>query len=204
MDYVAIDFETANEQRSSACALGLVVVRGGTVVERASWLIRPPELRFNRCNIYVHGIRPVDVAGEPTFEQLWPAVSAYLEGNVVVAHNASFDMGVLRGVLDAYDIPHPHLPYACTRHISRRAWPELPRHGLAAVSAYLGFAFTHHVALQDALACAEIARRACLLLGTPSLPALLERLELSPAFLYPSVGSAGPATNPRPRSQRRW
>jgi DNA polymerase III subunit epsilon len=48
MSWVAIDFETANETRASACALGVAIVEAGEVIDRASWLIRPPTLDSTR------------------------------------------------------------------------------------------------------------------------------------------------------------
>jgi DNA polymerase III subunit epsilon len=61
MDFVALDFETANENRDSACALGLVVVENNEIVKKDYWLIRPKELYFNPFNISIHGITPDDV-----------------------------------------------------------------------------------------------------------------------------------------------
>ena len=56
MNFVAIDFETANEQRASPCSIGVVVIQDGECVERFSRLIRPPECRFNAFNTAIHGI----------------------------------------------------------------------------------------------------------------------------------------------------
>ena len=74
-DYIAIDFETANEQRASACALGIAVGEGGRVVHSRAWLIRPPEMRFVPFNIGIHGISPKDVGDAPEFIEAWAAVS---------------------------------------------------------------------------------------------------------------------------------
>jgi DNA polymerase III subunit epsilon len=108
MSWVAIDFETANETRGSACALGVAIVEDSQVVERRSWLIRPPTLDFNP-NVMIHGITAADVAAAPAFDSLWPRIWAILEGRPVIAHNASFDISVLRHSLDAYGLPWPHL-----------------------------------------------------------------------------------------------
>jgi DNA polymerase III subunit epsilon len=96
MDFVAIDFETANEKRSSACAIGLTTVREGQIVDSFSRLIRPPELRFSFWNSKVHGLTENDVKDSPTFDELWPELLPLLENQIVVAHNASFDISVLR------------------------------------------------------------------------------------------------------------
>ena len=74
MNAVAIDFETANEQRNSACALGVAVIVNGRISDSRLWMIRPPELRFNPINVRIHGIMEKDVDGEPSFDVLWPEI----------------------------------------------------------------------------------------------------------------------------------
>jgi DNA polymerase III subunit epsilon len=178
MDFVAIDFETANEQRSSPCSIGLVVVKNGEFVENHSFLIRPPELRFNSINISIHGIRPRDVASQPEFPAIWEVLRGYLEENVLVAHNAAFDMSVLNRTLEYYEIPHAEFRHHCTCKISKRLWPNLYDHKLDSVAGSLGIRFKHHDACEDARACAEIARYACLETETASLEELAEKIGL--------------------------
>jgi DNA polymerase-3 subunit epsilon len=115
MNFVAIDFETANERRSSPCALATVSVQEGQIVDKELWLIRPPELYFNPYNTKIHGICEDDVRDKPEFSDLWDTVRFHLEGNIVLAHNATFDMGVLGQTLDAYGIAYPELNFVCTR-----------------------------------------------------------------------------------------
>ena len=93
MDYVAIDFEPANSQRSSPCAVGVVVVKGGEVTEKFYTLIKPMDCRFDGFNIGIHGITPEDVENEPEFPEIWPDLKPFLESDTVIAHNAGFDMG---------------------------------------------------------------------------------------------------------------
>ncbi len=83
MDFVAIDFETANEKRNSVCELGVAIVEDDKIVESKSWLIRPPELRFNPFNTYIHGISEKDVVNQPEFDALWDEIKNYLGGNLV-------------------------------------------------------------------------------------------------------------------------
>lgn len=162
MNFVAIDFETANRRRNSACAIGVVVVENGQIVEAFADLIKPHDMVFERMNIAIHGIRPEDVVDAPYFNELYESkLKAYLSGKLVVAHNASFDMSVLRGCLDLYDIVYPDFDYLCTVKISQRQWPDLPRHSLDQVSEYLGFDFRHHDAYDDAKACANVLMSAC-------------------------------------------
>lgn len=157
MDFVALDFETANSRSDSACQLALVVVRDSEIVDEHCWLIRPPRLYFSPRNISIHGIRPDHVARAPTMQQLWPQLEPLLDGQVLVAHNAGFDIGVLVASLAAFDIACPMLEFSCTRAIARRAWPGRSRYGLKPLGTWLGIDFKHHDALEDSRCCAHIA-----------------------------------------------
>lgn len=194
MEFAAIDFETANEQHSSACALGIVVVEGKRITTKSSWLIRPPDLRFNSLNVSLHGITERDVVREPTFDQLWSDIGKYVNGKTVIAHNASFDLSVLRSLLDLYGIAYPELRYYCTCVLSRRVWPALNNHKLTTVAAHLGIAFQHHDASEDAAACAQIALACCEKSGVADLTSLGTKLGVSPHQLY--VGRARPRAGP--------
>lgn len=191
MNFVAIDFETANEQRASACALGIVVVENGCLVEERSLLIRPPELRFNRFNTRLHGIGEGDVETEPDFFELWPEIEPYFSGRTVIAHNAVFDMSVLRGMLDVYRIDHPELRYACTMRMARRAWPYLGRYRLGTVAEHLTISFVHHDALEDARVCALIALRAGQEIAAASFDELATRLDVGTGTLSDRFRPAG-------------
>ncbi len=171
-EWVAIDFETANESRGSACAVGLAIVRNGVVARSWSQLISPPEMRFNPINIKIHGIRPEMVRGMPTFGEYWPMLGPVLHGKIVVAHNASFDMSVLRSMMDRYEIPHPPMEYFCTVALAKKLWPDLKNHKLNTVSSHLRIPLNHHEAEADAVACAELTVRGCQALGVKKIDVL--------------------------------
>jgi DNA polymerase-3 subunit epsilon len=175
MDFVAIDFETANEQRSSPCAVGLAVVRNGAISEKFARLIRPGEFRFRRRNVAIHGIRPEDVKNEPEFPEVWQAIRSYIEEGTVVAHSASFDMAVLTRTLRFYSIPEPEFRYLCTVRVAKAVWPAIGSYTLKSVATMLGISFDHHDAAEDAFACAEIVRCACKQTGSRSIDQLAER-----------------------------
>lgn len=156
MDFIAIDFETANEKRYSPCSLGITVVKDSQIVEERYWLIKPKEIRFEPINIWVHGIREHDVINEKEFDELWSEILPYFENNLVVAHNASFDISVLRNTLDLYGIPYPHFNYCCTMLMSKNFFSYLDNAKLNTVSDHLGYKFNHHHASSDASACANI------------------------------------------------
>ncbi len=156
MNFVAIDFETANEKRNSACSLGIAVVKNNKIVEEKYWLIKPYEMRFEPMNIWIHGITENDVINEPQMDALWCEIKPYLENSFVVAHNASFDLSVLRNTLDSYGIPYPELKYSCTVIMSQLFYTGLPNHKLNTVANHLGISFKHHNALEDAVVAARI------------------------------------------------
>ena len=179
MDFAAIDFETANHSMASVCAVGLVIVEGGKVREKVLKLVRPKELHFDPFNVMIHGITEDIVKNEPEFCDLWPEIRSLVEGKVVLAHNSSFDMGVLREVLHQYGLDFPPLRSCCTVKISRKVWPELNNHKLSTVAEHLGISFRHHNALEDALACAKIAVTACRLYDVATIDELAERIRIS-------------------------
>lgn len=184
-EFVALDFETANASRDSACSLGLVKCRGREIVAVDSFLIRPKVNVFCSFNTAIHGITAAQVEDEPTFDALWERFTAFVGDAPLVAHNASFDMSVLRGLLDSYGIACPSLSYACSVQISKRTWPDLPRYKLSVVAGHLGIDFVHHDALEDASACARIALAAMDIHGAAGLIPLAEGLGIRPGRLFP-------------------
>ena len=168
MKFTAIDFETANSDRGSVCAVGLVMVDNGEVVGRLRQLIRPDPLRFDPFNVSIHGISAADVADAPTFAEFWPKLWSVVSGPLV-AHNAAFDMSVLRRSLDQSGLPYPETEYFCTRVIAKLVWPEHPTFALHHIAHVLGISFAHHDAEEDAHACALIAVTACRQLSVASL-----------------------------------
>ncbi|WP_232238748.1 3'-5' exonuclease, partial [Paenibacillus forsythiae] len=171
MDFVAIDFETANAGRASACALGLVEVKGGVIVSEQAWLINP-EQRFDRRNIAIHGITPEMVAGQPTFRELWPAIEPLVHGKNIVAHNASFDMSVLRYGLDQCSLPYPSFQYWCTYLLAKTMLPGLGSYRLNILADYFSISLRHHDALEDARTAAVILVKLAEQAGHSGLPAL--------------------------------
>jgi DNA polymerase-3 subunit epsilon len=184
LNFVAIDFETANSKRSSACAVGLVRVIDGQVAESHRLYIRPEPFFFDPFNVAIHGIKEADVKDAPRFSELWPELRTKLVAPLV-AHNAAFDMSVLRHSLDEAGIEYPEVDYFCTRVISRVTWPGRPTYALDYVAEMLGISFAHHDAEEDARACASVAVAACEQLHAESLYSLEKRVEIWKGSLFP-------------------
>ncbi|MBL7940852.1 MAG: 3'-5' exonuclease [Flavobacteriales bacterium] len=161
MEFLALDFETATAQPDSPCELGIAVVRGSVVREVRNWLIKPPQWPyFSPWNIAVHGIRPQDVADAPRWKEIWGEVAELLDGSTVVAHNAAFDMSVLRSTLAGHGLPHPTFQYFCSVSMSRKLWPGRTSYGLKHMCDMHGIPLKHHRAANDAEATAELVLRA--------------------------------------------
>ncbi|MCI6003369.1 MAG: 3'-5' exonuclease [Allisonella histaminiformans] len=179
MKYFAIDFETASREQVSACSLG--IVSGGDEGIQDKWyeLIRPPVMDFDDGCIRIHQIHPEDVKDKPEFPSYWEEIARLLEGQVVFAHNAPFDMGVLAGTIDYYDLPDIHFYWGDTVTLSRRLWKDMPNHRLNTVAGILGFSFHHHQALADAEACAFIVKKALEETKAASLSEMMESVGLT-------------------------
>lgn len=183
LDFCAIDFETANSRDTSACSIGIAVVENGSVKETHHYYIKPFPEYFSAKNISIHGIRPTDVVDAPTFDQLWPIIRQYIDGRVIAAHYAPFDVGVLLGALDYYGVKRPESDILCSCRMARVAFPMLPSHKLNIVCGYLNIPLDHHRADSDAEGCAgiiiEIARK----YGINTLTDIRRKLRLEPGSI---------------------
>jgi DNA polymerase-3 subunit epsilon len=155
VNFTALDFETANAL--IPCELGVCVVRGGIITETRSWLIKPSCFPYmNYWNENIHGISTRDLVDAPYFDVAWKEIEPYITDNLLVAHNAAFDVSVLRAVLNYYGISSPTADYLCSVKLARRMWPNMTSHRLDALCRRFGIVFNHHRAGADAEACARI------------------------------------------------
>ena len=176
LDFTAIDFETANSSNASACAVGLARVRDGRIVETTGWLIRPPagHDRFFELNTRIHGIRAEDVVGAKDWTDQLGDLAGFAGGDVLVAHNAGFDMAVLKRACEATGDDCPPYRYACSLQVARKVY-QLESYRLPFVAAEAGFAdFPHHNATADAVACAHIMIDAARRVGAVDIQGLAE------------------------------
>ena len=177
----SIDFETANPSRVSICAAGMAVFVNGCLTETPYWLVKPPEghgwfhERFIRC----HGLTERDVKDAPEFSAIAPEFLERLtNADLVIAHNASFDISHLRTTLDHFGIPKPEFDYLCTCSLAKRVWPEMPSHNLKALTAHIGHDFNHHHAQADAEAAGQLMLAMMRHMNATSLLELLDKVRL--------------------------
>ncbi len=159
MNFVSLDFETANRSRVSICAAGLAVFQDGNLTETPYWLVRPPKGKgwFREEFIECHGLTHLDVLHAPEFPGIASEFLIRLaRADIVIAHNAAFDIGHLRATLNHFGLPCAEFDYVCTCNLARRIWPDLPSHGLDTLAAHIGHEFHHHHAQADAEAAGRV------------------------------------------------
>ena len=160
-NFAAIDFETANQNSSSVCSVGVVIVRNGEIIDKFYSLIQPEPNYYTYWNTRCHGLTAEDTDNSPVFPEVWKKIQKLIEGMPLVAHNSPFDERCLKNVFRTYQMDYPDYDFYCTLKASRKFYPELTNHQLHTVSKHCGYEMkNHHEALDDAYACAVIATKA--------------------------------------------
>jgi DNA polymerase-3 subunit epsilon len=179
MKFVAIDFETAKYSRESACSIGLVKYQDGKEVDSYYSLIRPPVLYIRPDFTDIHGLTVDDVKDAPTFPEIWAgSILPFIGESILAAHNAEFDMSVLRAVFKWYGIPKPELRNLCTLTLARHTWPELESHALTALGKHFGIIYNAHNALDDARTCGNLVFLAAKKYGNVSIEDLINSAKM--------------------------
>ena len=177
MKVLAIDFETANGSFCSACSIGYCVMDNGEIIEKNEILIRPhPRYGyFSPDNTRIHGLKKEDCAGADSWPYVFNEIYHLFQDSVVVAHNAAFDLKVLKSINTLYGIDMEDFPYLDTVYLSRKMFPQLPNHRLNTVCEYLGFQFNHHQAGQDAFGCMAIIEAGMEMLNEYDIEQIVKR-----------------------------
>ena len=183
LNFVAIDFETAAGPRDTACSVSLVRVRDGQIVDQYSTLINP-ECEFSTFNTRIHHITPEMVADSPTFPQIAPTLCDFIRDDVLVAHNAAFDVDVLRSMLRRYDLPVPEFEYLCTVQAAKAAYPDLDNYKLKTLCSTLHIPLEHHHdSMCDTCACANLLNAIAEQAGAATFEDLSDNLHMDIDFV---------------------
>ncbi|MBO5769666.1 MAG: 3'-5' exonuclease [Spirochaetales bacterium] len=188
MQFVAIDFETANNSADSACSIGLVKMdEEGAVIDSFYSLVRPPVLFFDPVCTAVHKLDSIDIAKAPAFNELWPQISEFIGDLPLVAHNAPFDMRVLKGTLESWGILPPINEYYCTLSLSRKLWKGKMSYKLSYLCSEFGWEYDAHNALADAEMCGRIFVKLCgqYLFSSETMDKLFKRLYKKGSNVFP-------------------
>jgi DNA polymerase-3 subunit epsilon len=164
--------------------LGLTFVKGGQITETKSWLIKPRNNDFDYFNTLIHGLSEKDVAQKPEFDELWPEILPLLTNKFIIAHNAGFDISVLRWTLDSYLLSFPRFKYSCSYIFSKKIWEGLPAYDLKTLCQVNNIALNHHRAGPDSRATAELALRAFEIAGLTSINEFQEKLKTTIGEIY--------------------
>ncbi len=164
MNFIAIDFETANFDKHSACSIGLIRYVNGQIADELYTLIKPSTNYFVPRFIDIHGITPQMIQKAPYFDKVWiDSIVPFLNKesdkenySPFVAHNAGFDMGVLKGCLNYYNLSIPKRKSICTVQVARKVWRHLPKHNLPYLAEHFNITYDAHNALSDAQTCAKL------------------------------------------------
>ncbi len=180
LDYIAIDFETANQYRNSACSVGLVRFIDGQEVDSCYSLIHPAKMYFiPEWTEQIHHISYNDVRNKPYFPEIWNTmVMPFINktpGIPLVAHNGNmFDMPVIKSCCEYFGMPLPDFEYFDSLIIARRTWPEMRTHQLTALGKYFGIEYLAHDALEDSRTCGQLIKIAADKWGVNSVEDLLK------------------------------
>ena len=156
--YIVFDVETPNHENNRMSAIGISVVEDGRITEEFFSYVNP-EARFDVFNTQLTGIDAGTVADAPAFPQLWAQIEPLMSSGILAAHNAVFDLSVLRHCLQDYGIPWRRTAkYCCTVQMGRRLLPGIS-HKLNVLCDHYGIDLRHHQAASDSHACAEILLR---------------------------------------------
>lgn len=195
LDFTAIDFETANSYRGSPCSVGLVRVRDGQIAEERHFLIRPPEGAdsFDAWNTSIHGITADMVADAPRWKDMLPLIVDFVGNDILVAHNAAFDTGVIRYACSVDGIESPEFNFLCTLVTTRKVM-ELPSYRLPFVVESLGFSLeNHHDALADARAVVQIVSKLAEQHAVSDLQGLADSVGIRFGYMAPGIYQGGTA-----------
>lgn len=178
LDFVAIDFETANPKRASVCQIGIAMIRGGEVTKKATSYVMPPpgHEHFADRNIAIHGItrRTLNNATEcPPWPDVLERIIKFSKGLPLVGHNVSVERSIIVQASEACGITAPDFEYLCSQKLAKHHLPEAPSYRLNNLVEALNLAtFTHHDAGEDAVACANLVIHLARSSGTTNLAEL--------------------------------
>jgi DNA polymerase-3 subunit epsilon len=158
MRILCIDFETANYNPESACAIGYALLENGRMADAGSFLIKPhgSYSEFRPDFIQIHGIQPSHVKNKPEFPEVYNKIRHLFGNSTLAAHFAVFDSKVLRALVNLYSIDFPEKDFLCTCRLTQKMWKGLENHKLPTVCRHVKYILNHHDAGSDAKGCAAV------------------------------------------------
>lgn len=183
LNFIAIDFETANTFKNSACSVGLVRFIDGKEDGSVSSLIHPAKMYFiQEWTDTIHHISYDDVRDKPYFPEVWQnIVEPFIKQTPnlpFVAHNAQFDMGVIKNCCSYFGMEIPKINYFDSLKIARTSWPDFQCHKLTFLGEQFKINYLAHDALEDSRTCGIVINKAAEKFGVSSVEELLQNCNL--------------------------
>ena len=183
LDFYVIDFETANTYANSACSVGVVRFVDGKESGSVYSLIHPAKMYFiPEWTEQIHHISYNDVRDKPYFPEVWDnIIMPFVNKNPdlpFVAHNACFDMNVIKKCCEYYGMDMPNIKYFDSLRIAQKTWTEFETHKLTYLAEQFGIVYDAHNALDDSITCGKIVTLAAEKHGANNISDLLKKCKL--------------------------
>jgi DNA polymerase-3 subunit epsilon len=125
--YLLIDTETTGlfdaEGAPALVSLGLVLMRQGDVQDSKEFLIRPHRQITTEAS-GINGISQEQAMGHPTFKEQWALIHPWIEGQLVVIHNAFFDWSLITDHIQRYDVGIPKVAGVFCSQRAAQPWAQ--------------------------------------------------------------------------------
>jgi DNA polymerase III epsilon subunit family exonuclease len=151
--FVVFDTETTgfSPTMDRIVEVGAVKFRNGEVIEEKSWLVNP-QRDIPYWATKVHGITDDMVKGKPTFKDIYPEFQKFINGSVLMAHNARFDISFVKAEIKRAGCELPPNLVIDSLSLFRKWYPKSTSHSVEAVARHAEVKIdTLHRAAADSL-----------------------------------------------------
>jgi DNA polymerase-3 subunit epsilon len=148
--FISIDVETANNDISSICQIGMVRFECGEAIESYNRLINPRS-HFLGMNTSIHGIDAEMVKRAPKFFEVFDEIDAWLSSGIVTSHSFFDRSAIYRAIIENL-MPQRQYQWLDATTIIRRTWQQYSKrgYGLGNLARDFEIDFKHHDACEDA------------------------------------------------------
>ncbi len=157
--YVAFDTETSGKFPLVGEIVEIAGVKwqGGKIMDTYQTFVKPTK-PMGEAVMKIHHITNEMVEGAPKIHEVLPAFDSFIQGSILMGHNAAFDLGFLAIEYDHLSMSLPTAPTLDSCLLGRKAFPESVNHRLATLVGLLNIKVSQaHRALDDSRACQEIS-----------------------------------------------
>jgi len=155
--YIAVDVETTGIEPAEGhrvCEIALLKFLRGDVIDSLVSLVNPLRPVSPGASA-INGITDLMVAGAPLFRDLFPGILGFIDSDVLIFHNAPFDLSFLRVEARIAGGEWPGNPVVDTLRLARRSG-RFRDHSLSAICRELGIGAAFHRAEADAYAAGKL------------------------------------------------